>query len=68
MLKGDHSNCLPKGGAGPTRRTSAEKLERLRELMNEMTVAGAREPNDAAMQKLVRFAERGNRILDGDFE
>lgn len=50
-----------------TRKTSVEKLERLRELMNEMATAAAREPNDAAMQKLARFSERGHRILDGEF-
>lgn len=50
-----------------TRKTSAEKLEKLRELMNEMMVVAAREPQNAAFQKLAWFAERGHRVLDGDF-
>lgn len=50
-----------------TRKTSAEKLTALRELANEMAVVAARDPDDAAMQKLVRFSERINRVLDGDF-
>ncbi len=50
-----------------TRRTSPEKLERLRELMNEMVRVAARHPNDEAMQALSMFAERGHRLLDGDF-
>lgn len=50
-----------------TRRTSAEKLEKLRELMNEMTRVAAREPHSEAFQQLALFAERGHRLLDGSF-
>lgn len=51
-----------------TRKTSPEKLEKMRELMNEMARVAAREPNDAAMQQLARFSERGHRILDGEWD
>lgn len=50
-----------------TRKTSVEKLEKMRELANEMIRVGAREPKDEAMQKLVRFGEQAHRILDGDW-
>lgn len=50
-----------------TRRTSAEKLEKLRELMNEMLRIGAREPDNEAMKQLVMFGERGHRVLDGEW-
>lgn len=50
-----------------TRKTSAEKLTAVRELANEMAVVAAREPNDAAMQKLAWFSEKLNRVLDGEW-
>jgi hypothetical protein len=50
-----------------TRKTSAEKLEKLRELANEMTTVAAREPSDVAFQKLAWFAEKMQRVLDGEW-
>lgn len=57
----------PTPPAYDTRKTSPEKLTKLRELMNEMLAVAAREPNNEAFQKLAVFAERGHRVLDGDF-
>lgn len=50
-----------------TRKTSAEKLEALRVLANEMLAVAAREPSNEAMQKLARFGERMHRVLDGEY-
>ncbi len=50
-----------------TRKTSAEKLEKLRELANEMTRVAAREPQNEAFQKLAWFSERMHRALDGEW-
>lgn len=50
-----------------TRRTSAEKLSRVREIANEMLAAGSREPNNETMQKIMIYAEKIHRSLDGGF-
>lgn len=50
-----------------TRKTAPEKLTKLRELANEMTVVAAREPNNEAFKKLAWYAERVHRVLDGDW-
>lgn len=49
------------------RKTSPEKLEKLRELANDMARVASREPNNEAFQKLAWFAEQAHRILDGDW-
>lgn len=64
----DHApNCKEDRSRQDTRRTSAEKLERMRELMNEAVRIAAREPNNEAFKQLAMLGERGHRILDGEW-
>lgn len=50
-----------------TRKTSAEKLTKLRELANEMSTVAARDPENPAAKKLGWYADRMNRVLDGEW-
>lgn len=68
MTEGDHSGCLSaRTKLQDTRKTSAEKLERLRIIADDMLRVAAREPDNEALRQLSTFSTKIHAVLDGEF-